>query len=223
MEEKENEILEKGEATEDTLAPEIEEIDIPDETNKIDEENIVEHIDSNEAQYAFKWNYSDQFEHDKKSVNKKQQTKRAPLIYGIIMLAVFVLAFAILLAALSLDNFGQKTVDGEELSVVQIVEKGMPSSVSVLAVKGETYFSSGSGFVVNDYGYIVTNYHVVENTTKILIADCNGNDYSADIVNYNEDLDLALLYSENAAIAAAAAAMIIISICIILLERYPRN
>ncbi len=206
MEEKENEMLENGESNEDTVDPEIEETYIPDETNKIDEENVVEHIDSNEAQYAFKWNYSEQFEHDKKAVNKKQQTKKAPLIYGIIMLAVFLLAFAILLVSLSLDKIGQNNVVNGELSVVQIVEKGMPSSVSVLAVKDETYFSSGSGFVVNDYGYIVTNYHVVENTSKVLIADCNGKQYSADIVNYNEDLDLALLYSENAAIAAATLA-----------------
>ena len=198
MEEKEN-IRE-----EETVA----EQEIPKDTIEEAADNIDQTQEEAPAEevYAFKWNYSEQFDHDKRTV-KKKPSKRGAIVYGVIMLAVFVLAFAILAASVSMDQFLQKEVENkEELSVVQIVEKGLPSSVSIIAAVDDTSASSGSGFVVNDYGYIVTNYHVVKGASAINVTDSNGKVYAADIVGYKEELDLALIYAEGAEMKAATLA-----------------
>ena len=208
MEEKDNEMLENEASVEETIVSDAEVKETSDAAEAEENENIIEENkeESKDAVYAFKWNYSEQFEHDKRPSSKRPVTRGA-VTYGLIMLTVFVLAFAVLVASISLGKAAPNNAISEELSVVQIIEKGMPSSVSILAAMDDgTSVSSGSGFVVNDYGYIVTNYHVIEGSSQIVITDCNGKQYSADMINYNAELDLALLYAENSFIAAATLA-----------------
>lgn len=52
--------------------------------------------------------------------------------------------------------------------------------------------SSGSGIVITKNGYIVTNYHVIEEATKIEV-NLNNKTYSAKIVKVDKSNDLALL------------------------------
>lgn len=52
---------------------------------------------------------------------------------------------------------------------------------------------AGSGVIVNGDGYILTNYHVIEDTSKILVRLTNGNEYDATIVDVDKENDLALL------------------------------
>jgi len=54
--------------------------------------------------------------------------------------------------------------------------------------------SGGSGFIVTDDGYVLTNYHVIEDADKIVVqlADDN-NEYSAKVVGTDPQTDLALL------------------------------
>ncbi len=51
----------------------------------------------------------------------------------------------------------------------------------------------GSGFVISEEGYIVTNYHVVENADFIRIKFPDGKEAYASIVGYDEDNDIAVL------------------------------
>jgi hypothetical protein len=63
----------------------------------------------------------------------------------------------------------------------------------------ETLPCTGSGFLVNSNGYIITNYHVVKNSTKILVKineSENNRTYTAHLVNYNSENDIALLKIE---------------------------
>lgn len=53
--------------------------------------------------------------------------------------------------------------------------------------------SSGSGFIINRDGYIVTNHHVVEDTQKIVVKLSSGREYEADVVGSDPKTDLALL------------------------------
>jgi len=57
--------------------------------------------------------------------------------------------------------------------------------------------SSGSGVFINNEGYIITNYHVIESNYKLNVITNeveNGKKYNAvEIINYDTDLDLALL------------------------------
>ncbi len=52
---------------------------------------------------------------------------------------------------------------------------------------------NGSGFFVNDQGYLVTNHHVIEGATTITIHTYRGYSYPATVVGSDRLTDLALL------------------------------
>lgn len=178
------------------------------EENSVDE-GEGEPSREEETTYAFRWEYSKQFENDKKQDLKKtnKMSHKGARAYALVMGTVFVVAFAILFSSIALDNFANIfRNDDKAMSITEIVEKGMPSSVLIVAAQNDNIVSSGSGFVVNDYGYVVTNYHVIEDSVSIVIADSTEEKYSTELIAYDADLDLALLYSEELNIKAATLA-----------------
>ena len=52
---------------------------------------------------------------------------------------------------------------------------------------------SGSGVVISPDGYILTNDHVVENATKIIVTLPGGKEYDAEVIGMDNLTDLALL------------------------------
>ncbi len=56
-----------------------------------------------------------------------------------------------------------------------------------------TAAASGSGFIITEDGYILTNHHVIENSNSIKVALYNGETYKAEIVGYDESNDLAVI------------------------------
>lgn len=59
-----------------------------------------------------------------------------------------------------------------------------------------TSAASGSGFVITADGYILTNYHVIENASSITVSMYDGTTYQASLVGYDESNDLAVLKVE---------------------------
>jgi serine protease DegQ len=57
----------------------------------------------------------------------------------------------------------------------------------------EPLASLGSGVVVSDQGYILTNQHVIESATEIQIAMADGRVFPAKVVGADADTDLAVL------------------------------
>jgi serine protease Do len=57
-------------------------------------------------------------------------------------------------------------------------------------------YSVGSGFIVDKSGYILTNYHVVDDAAKITITLQNSEEYTAKIVGADEETDVAVLKIE---------------------------
>ncbi|MBI2400557.1 MAG: trypsin-like peptidase domain-containing protein, partial [Deltaproteobacteria bacterium] len=54
--------------------------------------------------------------------------------------------------------------------------------------------SLGSGFIINKEGYILTNYHVIENATEIIVTLSEGKkEYKAKAVGQDQKLDIALI------------------------------
>jgi serine protease Do len=54
--------------------------------------------------------------------------------------------------------------------------------------------SLGSGFIINKEGYILTNYHVIENATEIIVSLSAGKkEYKAKAVGQDPKLDIALI------------------------------
>jgi serine protease Do len=55
------------------------------------------------------------------------------------------------------------------------------------------YLATGSGFVISADGYIVTNDHVVKDSTKVTVVFDNGDEKTATVVGVDERTDLAVL------------------------------
>lgn len=53
--------------------------------------------------------------------------------------------------------------------------------------------AQGSGFIISEDGYVVTNNHVVENAAEIKVAMDDGTEYTADLIGTDPKTDLALL------------------------------
>ena len=56
--------------------------------------------------------------------------------------------------------------------------------------------SMGSGFIINSAGHIVTNNHVVENATEIMVKLSDGREFTAKVIGRDPKTDLALLKVE---------------------------
>jgi serine protease Do len=54
-------------------------------------------------------------------------------------------------------------------------------------------YAVGSGFIVDKSGYILTNYHVVEDAARITVSLPSGEEYIAKVVGVDEETDLAVL------------------------------
>lgn len=55
---------------------------------------------------------------------------------------------------------------------------------------------SGSGSIIDKRGYVVTNVHVIENASKILISLADGSSYEGKIVGQDKESDIAVLKFE---------------------------
>ena len=98
-----------------------------------------------------------------------------------------------------LEKFGDVTV-GSNMSLIQLFEKAEPAVIQVNVKKiqsegatEEVPGGSGSGFVYDDTGHIITNNHVIDDALKITVTFLDGESYAAEIVGNDADLDLAVL------------------------------
>src|SRR5919106_895247 len=66
-----------------------------------------------------------------------------------------------------------------------IIDNGVPATGKRTAL--------GSGFVYDNQGHIVTNYHVVTGTKKADVTFTDGNTYSANVVGKDPNSDLTVL------------------------------
>lgn len=92
----------------------------------------------------------------------------------------------------------------EPLSAAQIYATyvgstvGITTEITTTNVFGQTVqnAASGSGFVITQDGYVVTNYHVIGGATTIKVTFMDGKSYDAKMVGGDEENDLAVLKIE---------------------------
>ena len=123
--------------------------------------------------------------------------------------------FSILLALTMLN--GQWEVDASRhTAITRAIESVEPAvaSISVVQIQDvynpftrEPFFdfffpersrkrevhSSGSGVVISPDGYVLTNYHVIENATEVIVTLPGGEEFEAEIIGTDYITDLALL------------------------------
>ncbi|MBQ2976503.1 MAG: trypsin-like peptidase domain-containing protein [Clostridia bacterium] len=59
----------------------------------------------------------------------------------------------------------------------------------------ESLAGTGSGVVVSNYGHVLTNYHVVEDASRVTITIANSeSEFDAQVVGFDADLDIAVLW-----------------------------
>ena len=52
---------------------------------------------------------------------------------------------------------------------------------------------TGSGVMISPDGYIITNYHVIENSTEVIVTTNDNKEYEAEIIGIDEVYDIAVL------------------------------
>lgn len=89
---------------------------------------------------------------------------------------------------------------GSLMTASEIYAANVNSTVGIQTQVMTNYFgyqtmaaASGSGFILTDDGYIVTNYHVVEGSSKIKVTTYDDTSYDAKLIGYDENNDIAVL------------------------------
>lgn len=89
---------------------------------------------------------------------------------------------------------------GLEDLIVKAVEKVYPSVVNISTVRYMDFFfriehvrGVGSGFIVLEDGFIVTNYHVVENADVVNVTLSDGRRFKGKIIGADPSTDIALV------------------------------
>lgn len=204
--EKKEEVTENGttpETPEEAPAPEVQQsceaAPAEAEKNDVEEQKPEEAPASTEEKVL--WNFEIQTEKERK--REKKRGAFGALIYAITMTALFAVCFAILAVFLitgyGKDEGGDDTppqVIIESTNLADLVEsvQGSVVTVRVSTSKGNGF---GSGFVYREEGYIITNYHVIDNAQSIVVVMHDGTTHNAELIDGDELADVAVIYVKN--------------------------
>lgn len=100
------------------------------------------------------------------------------------------------------ENTGVSLSNVNGINIPEIAEKVSPAVVAVTTKsipenffgwQGQPQEAIGSGFIFNEEGLVLTNYHVVKGASEVKVVFNNGKEVTAKVVNYNENADLAVV------------------------------
>lgn len=87
-----------------------------------------------------------------------------------------------------------------ELTAAEVYAENVNSTVGITTSITTNYWgyqtqsaAAGSGFILTADGYILTNYHVVEDSNSITVSLYDGSSYDAKLIGYDENNDIAVL------------------------------
>lgn len=154
---------------------------------------------------------------------KSSQKTKYPMIIAIILVSYFFIQLGLFRIFSGLvnktnksanfnfsDNKGVSSFSGQidPKSIEGVANKVSQSVVSIVSKsqKGTKYFSSGfgsasagTGIIISENGYILTNKHVVEGSSDILVVTNDGNSYdNVEIITTDPLSDIAILKISNA-------------------------
>jgi len=79
-----------------------------------------------------------------------------------------------------------------EFSLAEVFEMAEESVVQVNVLRGNDG-GIGSGFVYSNEGYVITNQHVVQDSSKVTVTFLDGESYIGDVIGKDRDLDIAVV------------------------------
>ena len=92
---------------------------------------------------------------------------------------------------------------GRLMTAAEVYATNVSSTVGITAGITTNYWgysttsaASGSGFIISEDGYVVTNYHVIEGSRRVTVSTYDGESYEATIVGGDENNDIAVLKIE---------------------------
>ena len=98
---------------------------------------------------------------------------------------------------------GSPVASDGSLTPSQVYARNVNSVVLISCeVMGSVYgqptvgYSTGSGFILSENGYILTNAHVVEGATSVIVTTYGGQEYSAAVIGADATNDVAVLKVE---------------------------
>ena len=213
---KDKENIESNNDTKQTNIDETQQLNIDNEINSKDE--VKKDDDKNFADVKSKSSKESNNNSKNKKVKKKSGFKRGlVLVAGAVIVAILggaigaggvYYAFKNSIPVSTLENNSNTSVNppafkGEdgELTVPQVVEKVTPAvvGVSTKSLVRDQFFNVkeqeglGSGFIINEDGYVVTNYHVINGAQEVKVIFSDGKEVNAKVVNYDAERDIAVI------------------------------
>ena len=79
-----------------------------------------------------------------------------------------------------------------EFSLAEVFAMAEESVVQVNVLRGDDG-GIGSGFVYSNEGHIITNQHVVQDSSKVTVTFLDGESYIGDVIGIDRDLDIAVV------------------------------
>ena len=93
-----------------------------------------------------------------------------------------------------------KVETGKEMTPAEVYAANVNSTVGITTsvvttnIFGyQTAAAAGSGFILSEDGYILTNYHVIEGASSVEVSSYDGTAYTAELIGYDESNDIAVL------------------------------
>ena len=93
---------------------------------------------------------------------------------------------------------------GKQMTPAEVYAANVNSTVGITTSVTTNYWgfqstsaASGSGFIISDDGYILTNYHVIESSDSISVSTYDGKSYDAALIGYDSSNDIAVLKIEG--------------------------
>ena len=176
----------------------------PTESENTESESTEVEPDSQEVKEAFDWEYTNTYS----APTEPPKNKKTGLIFGITLSSIFLFAILVLVAAIAIgtitgsfrignikvdfnttiNSSNGSTVEDPQDASASALEAFKHSTVVVMCDRG-----IGTGIILDTNGMIVTNHHVIEESTSITIALYDGRIYSATLIGSDSYYDIAVV------------------------------
>lgn len=149
-----------------------------------------------ESQYEYEEPSMDDFLQeevvDPKEEARRRRRKRYIQIVGIIVIVTLVLQGAYTVIQMYSRDSLELVRTSEKLSDEQQIATWKEAVVTISGMENK-----GTGFVIHEDGFILTNHHVVHQKNPLAVILPDGDIYNATIIESNETIDIALLKVEG--------------------------